>query len=112
MWCCAGGRAHTQQRGVLRKRRFGFPSVQARPLVLAGPRGRRRSAAMGKVKQTRRMLAKFFNWRVSVTLTDGRVPRPQRATCVSERAGLGLRWVLRFAGGALWWTRQGHPEEA
>jgi len=28
---------------------------------------------MGKVKQTRRMLAKFFNWRVSVTLTDGRV---------------------------------------
>mmetsp|Transcript_1875 Transcript_1875/g.4281 ORF Transcript_1875/g.4281 Transcript_1875/m.4281 type:complete len:202 (-) Transcript_1875:71-676(-) len=28
---------------------------------------------MGKVKQTRRKLAQFFNWRVSVTLTDGRV---------------------------------------
>eukprot|EP00442_Polarella_glacialis_P030212 CAMPEP_0115084414 /NCGR_PEP_ID=MMETSP0227-20121206/21243_1 /TAXON_ID=89957 /ORGANISM="Polarella glacialis, Strain CCMP 1383" /LENGTH=205 /DNA_ID=CAMNT_0002473211 /DNA_START=68 /DNA_END=685 /DNA_ORIENTATION=- len=28
---------------------------------------------MGKVKQTRRKLAAFFNWRVSVTLTDGRV---------------------------------------
>eukprot|EP00411_Alexandrium_monilatum_P115578 CAMPEP_0175659584 /NCGR_PEP_ID=MMETSP0097-20121207/14006_1 /TAXON_ID=311494 /ORGANISM="Alexandrium monilatum, Strain CCMP3105" /LENGTH=238 /DNA_ID=CAMNT_0016965705 /DNA_START=79 /DNA_END=791 /DNA_ORIENTATION=+ len=28
---------------------------------------------MGKVKQTRRKLSQFFNWRVSVTLTDGRV---------------------------------------
>mmetsp|Transcript_32966 Transcript_32966/g.90929 ORF Transcript_32966/g.90929 Transcript_32966/m.90929 type:complete len:198 (-) Transcript_32966:160-753(-) len=28
---------------------------------------------MGKIKQTRRKLAQFFNWRVSVTLTDGRV---------------------------------------
>ena len=28
---------------------------------------------MGKVKQTRRQLSRFFNWRVSVTLTDGRV---------------------------------------
>ncbi|CAK0795491.1 unnamed protein product [Prorocentrum cordatum] len=28
---------------------------------------------MGKVKQVRRRLANFFNWRVSVTLTDGRV---------------------------------------
>eukprot|EP00931_Biecheleriopsis_adriatica_P028521 TRINITY_DN1699_c0_g1_i1.p2 TRINITY_DN1699_c0_g1~~TRINITY_DN1699_c0_g1_i1.p2 ORF type:complete len:192 (+),score=42.73 TRINITY_DN1699_c0_g1_i1:80-655(+) len=28
---------------------------------------------MGKVRQTRRKLAQFFNWRVSVTLTDGRV---------------------------------------
>jgi len=28
---------------------------------------------MGKVKQVRRKLAQFFNWRVSVTLTDGRV---------------------------------------
>jgi len=28
---------------------------------------------MGKVKQTRRKLAQFFNWRVSVILTDGRV---------------------------------------
>jgi len=28
---------------------------------------------MGKVKQTRRQLSKFFNWRCSVTLTDGRV---------------------------------------
>lgn len=28
---------------------------------------------MGKVKQTRRKLAQFFNWRVSVTLVDGRV---------------------------------------
>jgi len=28
---------------------------------------------MGKVKMTRRRLQHFFNWRVSVTLTDGRV---------------------------------------
>mmetsp|Transcript_47568 Transcript_47568/g.87421 ORF Transcript_47568/g.87421 Transcript_47568/m.87421 type:complete len:198 (+) Transcript_47568:124-717(+) len=28
---------------------------------------------MGKVMMTRRKLAQFFNWRVSVTLTDGRV---------------------------------------
>mmetsp|Transcript_90268 Transcript_90268/g.291896 ORF Transcript_90268/g.291896 Transcript_90268/m.291896 type:complete len:231 (+) Transcript_90268:140-832(+) len=28
---------------------------------------------MGKVKQTRRQLSKFFNWRCSVTLIDGRV---------------------------------------
>mmetsp|Transcript_54446 Transcript_54446/g.151690 ORF Transcript_54446/g.151690 Transcript_54446/m.151690 type:complete len:205 (-) Transcript_54446:46-660(-) len=28
---------------------------------------------MGKVRQTRRRLAQFFNWRVSVTLIDGRV---------------------------------------
>merc|ERR1712137_254303 len=27
----------------------------------------------GKVKQTRRKLAQFFNWKVSVTLVDGRV---------------------------------------
>ncbi|CAE8620599.1 unnamed protein product, partial [Polarella glacialis] len=32
-----------------------------------------RAKTMGKVKQTRRKLAAFFNWRVSVTLTDGRV---------------------------------------
>merc|ERR1712151_774328 len=29
--------------------------------------------AMGKVKQTQRKLAQFFNWKVSVTLVDGRV---------------------------------------
>uniref|UniRef100_A0A7S4W8A1 Sm protein B n=1 Tax=Alexandrium monilatum TaxID=311494 RepID=A0A7S4W8A1_9DINO len=28
---------------------------------------------MGKVKQTRRKLSQFFNWRVSATLVDGRV---------------------------------------